>query len=81
MNEQLGITNFTQQNISGVYKQLLTHQKIEGQFICIELQSIPQSLQHLTGIKRLYLNDLAFPQFIRQYLQQQIKVNKQLQLL
>ncbi len=68
MHEQLGISNFTLVNISGIYKQKLTHQNLQGQFITIELKKVPKSLQHFLLVKKHDLSNLAFPRFINDFL-------------
>jgi A/G-specific adenine glycosylase len=54
--------------VSEVYSQQLTHQLIKGQFIYVQLKKIPTNLEHATWQPNKKLNKLAFPKFIRQYL-------------
>lgn len=70
LTEQLAIEQYELEDISAVYKQLLTHQKLQGQFISIRLITIPKSLEHLQTIKKTGLDKLAFPKFINQHLEQ-----------
>ncbi|CAN5364391.1 A/G-specific adenine glycosylase [soil metagenome] len=54
-------------NISQVYKQLLTHQTIQGQFIYLKMnQKI--KLKNYEIIPKTELNQLPFPKFISNYL-------------
>lgn len=71
LNEQLGIVTFKVRNVSPILKQQLTHQHIKGQFITIDLKSVPASLQTFKRCKTSELSQLAFPKFINQYLQLQ----------
>jgi A/G-specific adenine glycosylase len=76
MNEQLGITNYSLAGISGIYKQQLTHQKLQGQFINIHLEKVPKSLQHMQLVNTTEFKKLSFPRFINQYLEEeQVKVD------
>lgn len=69
LREQAGITRTGILQISPVSVQQLTHQQIKGQFIRVQLDSIPDFLknyawQPLEGLRRL-----PFPRFITQYLE------------
>ena len=44
-------------------------QKIRGQFIKIELKTIPKSLKHYQWQPLKQIHKLAFPKFINQYLE------------
>ena len=55
--QQLGITDLTVINISAMQKQLLTHQQIKGQFIKVQLNAIPNTLQNLSYLYYYYLNN------------------------
>ncbi len=68
LKEQFGIKKSEVLDISPVSSQQLTHRQIKGQFIHIQLQTVPPSLQHYQwqAIKKIKL--LAFPKFINQYL-------------
>lgn len=70
LKEQLGIVKCTLKNISAVEKQQLTHQQIKGQFIKIELPTIPVSLVKHQWYAIAKIDELAFPKFINQYLQE-----------
>ncbi len=54
-------------NVSPVYKQLLTHQTIQGQFIYIKLNQ-KVILKNYQVIPKTELNQLPFPKFISNYL-------------
>jgi A/G-specific adenine glycosylase len=69
IHEHLGISEYTVENISPVYKQQLTHQVINGQFLHIELAAIPKSLSHLKVFNRDAIRLLPFPKFINQHLE------------
>ncbi len=66
---QMGIEEYKIKNVSGIYKQQLTHQNLEGNFITIELISIPLSLQHYQALSQEELGTVPFPKFINQYLE------------
>ena len=65
--QQLGIAEITVINISTLQKQQLTHQQIKGQFINVQLKTIPNILQNFQWVKTKELPILAFPKFINQY--------------
>ncbi len=52
---------------SGIFKQLLSHQKLEGQFFEIELLQKPEG-NEWKWVSASLLKKLAFPRFINQYL-------------
>ncbi len=69
LQEQLGIDKAVVTGISPVSVQQLTHQQIKGQFIRVQLKTIPSFLkkyqwQPVTGLRKL-----PFPRFITQYLE------------
>ena len=66
--EQFGLRDAELVNISAVLMQQLTHQQIKGQFIKIQLNTIPDSLKHYQWLPTKKLHELAFPKFINQYL-------------
>jgi A/G-specific adenine glycosylase len=68
LQEQLDINRFQLQQVSELYKQQLTHQNIKGQFIRIKLLSIPKNLKNHQWILIDETQQLAFPKFINQYL-------------
>ena len=59
--------NYTVKNISTVYKQQLTHQTLNGQFIYIHL-SKPLKQQDYLLLSKSSLMQLPFPKFITSYL-------------
>lgn len=73
LNEQFALRDADVINISSVSTQQLTHQKITGQFIKLKLKKIPASLQQYQWqpIKKLKL--LAFPKFINQFFDKDLK--------
>lgn len=54
--------------ISEIFKQQLTHQKIEVVFIEVELTSIPKSLKKYQWISTNEIKKIAFPKAINEYL-------------
>jgi A/G-specific adenine glycosylase len=68
-----GKHTFKIKNISEVYYQQLTHQTIVGQFIEIEMTSLPISLKGYQPVKKATLKKYPFPKFITSYLQQKSK--------
>lgn len=67
LQNQLDINSFNINDISRVFTQQLTHQNLQGRFITIRLNEMPDSLKHLKIVKREELSALAFPKFINQY--------------
>ncbi len=67
LQNQLDIDSFNINDISRVFTQQLTHQNLQGRFITIRLNEMPDSLKHLKIVKREELSALAFPKFINQY--------------
>jgi A/G-specific adenine glycosylase len=65
--ELLGKNKFTVAHISPVYKQLLTHQTILGQFVRISVKE-PLVLKGYKKINQKALDKLPFPKFISNYL-------------
>ena len=59
--------------VSEVYNQQLTHQTIVGQFIELEMESVPASLTGYQLIRKTMLKKYPFPKLIAFYLQQQSK--------
>lgn len=68
LQEELKIHDYRLLSISGVFKQQLTHQNIEGIFIQVRLVKIPEVLQKMIPIKIKKLSELAFPKLINDYL-------------
>ncbi len=66
--KKLNITSTRNINIFPARKQLLTHQTIQGYFVCVELNSEPD-LNSKTGLwlSDAEINTLAFPRFIHQF--------------
>lgn len=69
LQNQLGITKFKINNISQIFNQQLTHQNLQGRFISISLNKIPDSLQYFKAVNIEYLSKIPFPKFITQYLE------------
>lgn len=69
LQTQLKIKGAKIKNISSVHQQQLTHQQITGQFIQIELKSVPESLAGLDWVNSRQMQQLAFPKLITQYLE------------
>jgi A/G-specific adenine glycosylase len=69
LKEQLGITRADIMQLSPLLSQQLTHQKISGQLIKIRLSKVPVTLQHYNWQPKAKLQELAFPKFIRQFLE------------
>ena len=59
--------NYVIENISEVYKQQLTHQTINGQFVTINIKS-PLELEQYQLISAEKMAELPFPKFITTYL-------------
>jgi A/G-specific adenine glycosylase len=66
--QQLGIESIELLSVSPLQKQQLTHQQIKGQFIKVQIASIPQNLTAHQWQPMDKLSALAFPRFINQYL-------------
>ena len=69
LEEQLAIESAEVKSISPSVVQQLTHQQISGQFIHIELASIPVSLKSLDWIQEKQMSEFAFPRLINGYLE------------
>jgi A/G-specific adenine glycosylase len=69
LKEQIGIKKASVKQISPVAVQQLTHQQIKGQFIRIELSSIPGFFKNYPWQKVGELRKLPFPRFITGYLE------------
>lgn len=70
LREQVGVSKAMVSRISPVHKQQLTHQQIRGQFIRVELETLPRSLENYRWETPKKLQKLAFPKFITAYLEQ-----------
>jgi A/G-specific adenine glycosylase len=64
-------------NISPLYRQQITHQNIAGQFIELEMDSRPVTMNDYELVKKNTLKKYPFPKFIINWLQQN---SKQVQL-
>jgi A/G-specific adenine glycosylase len=69
LKEQFGIEDASINLISEQMSQQLTHQKIKGQFIKIDLKAIPIVLKKHDWLPLTELKKLAFPKFINQFLE------------
>jgi A/G-specific adenine glycosylase len=67
LNEQFAIKKASIQLITALASQQLTHQKIKGQFIKIELNKVPVMLKKYQWQPALQLSQLAFPKFINHF--------------
>ena len=67
LTEQIGIRKAVVSDISPVFVQQLTHQQIKGQFIRVQLNTIPGFLKKHPWHTVKGLQKLAFPRFITQY--------------
>lgn len=70
LQNQLGVNEAIIMKVSKPQKQQLTHQKINGQFIEINLPNIPNSLMGLQWVKKSAFKQLAFPRFITVYFEE-----------
>ncbi len=68
LKDQLGIEIFKLNNISDIFIQQLTHQNLQGRFITISLDKMPNALRHLKIVNKEELAKVPFPKFINQYL-------------
>jgi A/G-specific adenine glycosylase len=69
LQEQIGIKKAELKQVSPVMVQQLTHQRIKGQFIRVELKTIPPFLQKYSWQPAAKLRKLPFPKFITAYLE------------
>ena len=60
-------------SISTLFKQQLSHQLIAGQFITVKLKKKPPEKENFQWVDNKKLNQLAFPQFINQFLNERVK--------
>ncbi len=67
LKDQFGVKTYKLKHVSEVQSQLLTHQKIKGQFFSIELTGVPQPLKHYQWVTKKELKKLAFPKFINSF--------------
>ncbi len=66
--QQFSIADFKLIEVSVLQKQQLTHQLIKGQFIRVQMGSLPHQFNRFQWQPIETLKDLAFPRFITQYL-------------
>jgi A/G-specific adenine glycosylase len=69
IRQLFGRQSLTVKYISRVYRQELTHQTIQGQFITIRLDGKIPDLQGYRLVHRQQLADYPFPKFINEWLQ------------
>lgn len=69
LKDQIGIRKAEIRLISPLQQQALTHQQIKGQFIQVELETIPPFLEKYRWETKKDLQKLAFPRFITGYLE------------
>ncbi len=70
--KQMGIKKYKLIHVSERQSQQLTHQKIEGQFIIINISVLPASLKQFTRVEPNQMKEMTFPKFINQYLNKEI---------
>jgi A/G-specific adenine glycosylase len=68
-----GDHSFYIKNISPVFRQQLTHQKIAGQFIELETATLPAAMHNYELVKKTAVKNYPFPKFITAWLQQESK--------
>ncbi|MEP6749328.1 MAG: NUDIX domain-containing protein, partial [Bacteroidota bacterium] len=73
LKELFGNHEMQVKNISPVFRQLLTHQTIAGQFIELETDTMPASMNDYEMVKKTALKKYPFPKFITAWLQQDSK--------
>lgn len=71
LKQQFNILKAEVKHISPLFKQQLTHQLIQGQFILVKLNTIPSSLKFWQWQDIKKLQQLSFPRFIHQFLETQ----------
>ena len=69
LRQLFGKQSLTVRHISRVYKQELSHQTIQGQFITVALKKKDAALEGFRLIPRAQLPDYPFPKFINAWLQ------------
>jgi A/G-specific adenine glycosylase len=67
--ELFGQSSLTVRHISNIYRQELTHQSIQGQFITIRLKKPLPALKNYLLVDKQKLSEYAFPKFINAWLQ------------
>lgn len=71
LKDQLSIERFELKNVSEIFGQQLTHQRLQGLFITIRLHEVPAALSHFEAVKKEELVKIPFPKIINQYLERQ----------
>jgi A/G-specific adenine glycosylase len=69
LHQQFNISDASILNVSGLFRQQLTHQEVFGKFIKIKLSTIPVTLYGFLELAFKDLSSIAFPRLINQYLQ------------
>lgn len=67
LKQQLAIESAKVKSISPTQVQQLTHQQVSGQFIHVELPSVPAALKSLDWIQEKQMGEFAFPKLINAY--------------
>lgn len=68
LGQLFGRQSLTVRYISKVYRQELSHQTIQGQFLTLRLKSAPGSPGDYLRVSRSRLSEFAFPKFINAWL-------------
>lgn len=68
ISQLFGKQSLTVKYISGIYRQELTHQTVQGQFVILRLEAPAPTLEGYVLIHRGQLADHAFPKFINAWL-------------
>jgi A/G-specific adenine glycosylase len=66
----LNKNTFEVKSVSQIFRQQLTHQRIEGKFTALKLRHKPALADNVLWIKKSEIKDYPFPKFINQYLEQ-----------
>jgi A/G-specific adenine glycosylase len=69
----LGRAKYVITGISKIYKQQLTHQVIQGQFITVRINGPLAALKEYTLVERKRMTEYPFPQFITAYLRNPVQ--------
>jgi A/G-specific adenine glycosylase len=69
LDELLQHQSYTLISTSQVYSQQLTHQRINGRFFRVSVKKQLKLNGHYRLVKKININDYAFPKFINSYLQ------------
>ena len=71
LKKVLGKQAFSIVSVSKRYRQQLSHQTINGQFIVVNTNKLPGSMQSYTAVEKRKLNEFAFPGLINKFLDSQ----------